>query len=69
VKRVIPERLWDDWTRRLLTLGNTWNEGQAFAVPTDASGAIRINLKGREPEGRVEPGAAYVGSATSWRRR
>jgi predicted AlkP superfamily phosphohydrolase/phosphomutase len=58
-KRVIPERLWDDWTRWLLALGNTWKESRAFAVPTDASGAIRINLKGREPEGRVDPGAAY----------
>jgi predicted AlkP superfamily phosphohydrolase/phosphomutase len=31
-----------------------------FAVPTnDNCGGIRINLKGREPEGRVSPGAEY----------
>ncbi len=58
-KRLIPERLWDDWTRWLLALGNTWRESCAFAVPTDSSGAVRINLKGREPDGRVDPGAAY----------
>jgi predicted AlkP superfamily phosphohydrolase/phosphomutase len=31
-----------------------------FAIPTnDNCGGIRINLKGREPEGRVSPGAEY----------
>lgn len=31
-----------------------------FAIPhTDNSGAVRISLKGREPDGLVEPGAEY----------
>ncbi len=59
IKRLMPERLWDDWTRRALALGNNWKESRAFALPADFSGAIRINLKGREPKGRVEPGAEY----------
>jgi len=39
---------------------NPWCRSRAFAVPSNnMTGAIRINLKGREPEGLVEPGAEY----------
>jgi len=58
-KRVVPARIWDKWTRRLLFTGNNWNESRAFCIPNDYSGAIRINLKGREPNGLVEPGKEY----------
>ncbi|MDH3770068.1 MAG: hypothetical protein OET79_03645, partial [Nitrospirota bacterium] len=59
MKRVIPEKLWDRVTRNILTMGNNWKHSQAFEVPSDYSGAIRINLKGREPHGLVEPGDEY----------
>ena len=36
-----------------------WSRTRAFALPTDLEGCIRINLKGREPFGIVEPGAEY----------
>ena len=36
-----------------------WSRTRAFALPTDLEGCIRINLKGREPQGIVEPGAEY----------
>ncbi len=58
-KRVIPEKLWDSITRTVLTMGNNWKQSLAFEVPSDYSGAIRINLKGREPHGLVEPGEEY----------
>jgi predicted AlkP superfamily phosphohydrolase/phosphomutase len=32
-----------------------WSQTRAFALPTDLEGCIRINLKGREPLGIVEP--------------
>lgn len=32
-----------------------WSQMQAFALPSYSEGYIRINLKGREPEGIVEP--------------
>jgi len=32
---------------------------RAFCIPNDHAGAIRINLKGREPNGIVEPGREY----------
>jgi predicted AlkP superfamily phosphohydrolase/phosphomutase len=39
---------------------NPWCRSRAFAVPSNnMTGAIRINLKGREPEGLVEPGVEY----------
>jgi len=39
---------------------NPWCRSRAFAVPSNnMTGAIRINVKGREPEGLVEPGAEY----------
>jgi hypothetical protein len=42
-----------------LVLG-PWCRARAFAVPSNnMTGAIRINLRGREPEGVVEPGAEY----------
>lgn len=37
-----------------------WSRTRAFALPTDLEGCIRINLKGREPAGNVEPGADYA---------
>ena len=36
-----------------------WSTTRAFALPTDLEGVIRINLKGREPNGIVEPGEDY----------
>jgi predicted AlkP superfamily phosphohydrolase/phosphomutase len=36
-----------------------WEQTRAFHLPTDLFGYIRINLKGREPLGIVEPGPEY----------
>jgi predicted AlkP superfamily phosphohydrolase/phosphomutase len=58
-KRVVPENMWANMARLLLTLGNEWRWSRAFCVPNDFSGAIRINLRGREPNGIVEPGQEY----------
>jgi len=59
LKRLLPERLWDQWSRRFLDLGNAWESSRAFQLPADNSTLIRINLKGREPKGRVQPGDDY----------
>jgi predicted AlkP superfamily phosphohydrolase/phosphomutase len=53
LKKVVPAAIWDRATRRLLYAGNLWASSKAFAVPNDYSGAIRINLNGREPGGVV----------------
>jgi predicted AlkP superfamily phosphohydrolase/phosphomutase len=36
-----------------------WSKTRAFTLPTDLEGCIRINLRGREPYGIVEPGRQY----------
>jgi predicted AlkP superfamily phosphohydrolase/phosphomutase len=36
-----------------------WSRTRAFTLPTDLEGYIRINLKEREPQGIVQPGAEY----------
>jgi len=59
IKRIIPEKVWNSVTRYILSMGNNWKNSKAFNVPSDYSAAIRINLKGREPEGKVEPGSEY----------
>lgn len=40
--------------------GLDWSRTRAFALPSDLEGCVRINLRGREPEGIVEPGAQYA---------
>src|SRR6185295_845688 len=37
-----------------------WRTARSFAMPhLDGFSAVRVNLSGREPEGRVAPGEAY----------
>ncbi len=58
-KAAVPARLWDRWARQLLFAGSGWSESRAFWLPNDYTGAIRINLQGREPNGLVAPGREY----------
>ena len=59
LKGFVPMRIWDSWTRRIVYAGNEWKKSKAFVIPGEYHGAIRINLKGREPNGLVEPGKEY----------
>ena len=58
-RRLVPEKLWDKYTRIILNLGSDWRNSKAFALPGDFTAAVRINLRGREPKGIVEPGEEY----------
>lgn len=72
LRRVLPEharrRITDClpwWVRDRLAMSIQaseidWSKTRAFTLPTDLEGCIRVNLKGREPQGIVEPGAQYV---------
>jgi predicted AlkP superfamily phosphohydrolase/phosphomutase len=56
----LPWRLRDRLGARLQAAEIDWSQSRAFTLPTDLEGCIRINLKGREPQGIVEPGAQYA---------
>jgi predicted AlkP superfamily phosphohydrolase/phosphomutase len=43
------------WSRRMFD----WRTTRAFPLPMDHAGYLRINLRGREPSGIVEPGREY----------
>ncbi len=57
--RKLPTGLRDKLAQRVDTATFDWARTRAYCLPTDLEGCVRINLKGREPEGIVEPGAEY----------
>jgi len=57
--RKLPTRLRDKLAQRVDTADIDWSRTRAYCLPTDLEGYIRVNLKGREPQGVVEPGAEY----------
>jgi predicted AlkP superfamily phosphohydrolase/phosphomutase len=57
--RLLPTGLRDKLAQRVDTATFDWSRTTAYCLPTDLEGCIRINLEGREPEGRVVPGADY----------
>lgn len=56
----LPWRVRDRLGVWVQTRSIDWSRTRAFALPTDLEGCIRINVKGREPLGIVEPGAQYT---------
>ncbi len=61
--RQITTRLPQPVLNRLVSLWSAgmfdWNTTRYFPLPMDHAGYFRINVKGREPEGIVEPGLEY----------
>jgi len=57
--RRLPTGLRDKLAQRVDTADIDWSQTRAFCLPTDLEGYIRVNLRGREPEGIVEPGEEY----------
>jgi predicted AlkP superfamily phosphohydrolase/phosphomutase len=56
---LLPTALRDKLAQRVDNAGVDWSRTRAYCLPTDLEGYIRVNLRGREPEGIVEPGAEY----------
>src|SRR5262245_26200988 len=59
IANLLPWWLRDQLGAREQAANIEWSKTRAFTLPTDLEGCIRINLKGREPEGIVEPGREY----------
>ena len=53
--RLMGARLTRELTARLSTSGIDWGQTRAFLLPSDEKGQIRLNLRGREREGIVDP--------------
>ncbi|MFW6059549.1 MAG: alkaline phosphatase family protein [Phycisphaeraceae bacterium] len=59
VKSRLPYRLQDALAAYWRLGGIDWSNTPAVSVTADVHGYVRINLKGRERDGIVEPGAEY----------
>jgi predicted AlkP superfamily phosphohydrolase/phosphomutase len=58
VARALPERAALDLTARLELRGVDWSRTRAFAHPAENQGYVRLNLRGRERDGIVDPADA-----------
>jgi predicted AlkP superfamily phosphohydrolase/phosphomutase len=70
-RKLLPERVRIALSRRmprekreqlvsdLFTKGTDWGRTTAFSIPVSYTSFIRVNLKGRDPQGTVEPGHEY----------
>lgn len=58
VASALPDRVALALTARLELRGMDWSATRAFAQPADNQGYVRLNLRGREREGIVEPADA-----------
>ncbi len=55
VASALPERVALDLTARLELRGVDWTRTRAFAHPAENQGYVRLNLRGRERDGIVDP--------------
>lgn len=58
-KNLLPRSINEKLSLRWKTAGIAWDRTKAFIIENANEGFIRINLKGREPEGTVEQGQEY----------
>jgi predicted AlkP superfamily phosphohydrolase/phosphomutase len=58
IARMLPEQIALDLTARLELRGVDWSRTVAFAHPAENQGYVRLNLRGRERDGIVEPADA-----------
>jgi predicted AlkP superfamily phosphohydrolase/phosphomutase len=58
-RALLPRSVNEKLSLRWKTAGISWQHTRAFLLENANEGYIRINLKGREPQGIVEPGKEY----------
>ena len=71
IRRLVPEKIRIAASRGLFRQareklladafrsGTDWSKTRAFAIPASYTSFVRVNLRGREPQGIVEPGSDY----------
>jgi predicted AlkP superfamily phosphohydrolase/phosphomutase len=58
-RKLLPDALRHRLAQRIDTATVDWARTRAYCLPTDLEGHIRVNLRGREPQGSVAPGEEY----------
>ena len=58
-RALLPRKVNEKLSLRWKTAGISWQHTRAFLIENANEGYIRINLKGREPQGIVDPGREY----------
>jgi hypothetical protein len=58
IAALMPDRLALELTALLDTFRVDWSSTRAFSMPSDNAGFVRLNLKGRERDGIVDPADA-----------
>jgi predicted AlkP superfamily phosphohydrolase/phosphomutase len=59
VSRLLPPRMRDSLESDKFKGETNWGKTRAFALPSLNTSYVRVNLRGREPQGIVEPGRDY----------
>lgn len=59
INRVLPRRIQERLIRQKFRASADWARTRMFCIPADYAGFFRVNLRGREPHGIVEPGPEY----------
>lgn len=59
-RALLSRQMQEQLSLRWKTAGISWPHTRAFVIENANEGYIRINLRGREPEGIVSPGEEYV---------
>jgi predicted AlkP superfamily phosphohydrolase/phosphomutase len=59
LSKPLPRSLQERWISDKYKSRTDWTKTTAFCIPVYYGGFIRVNLKGREPQGIVAPGLEY----------
>ena len=59
ISRRLPHHAQEELLARAFRGSSDWTRTVAFNIPALYTGHIRVNLRGREPQGIVEPGSEY----------
>ncbi len=59
VSRCLPRHLQHRLSMKWANANIDWSKTKAFCIPNANEGYVRLNLRGREPQGIVEQGIAY----------
>jgi predicted AlkP superfamily phosphohydrolase/phosphomutase len=59
VTRFLPRSVHYRMSMKWVNTGHDWTRSKAFTIPNANEGYVRVNLKGREPQGIVDEGSDY----------